>query len=117
MNRREFLRNSGALIVAFSSADVPGLLGQGRFDGPGTPQLDSWVAIAPDGSVTAYTGKVELGHGLLTAQTQLVAGLSVPFHLIQATRRLSRPRTTSGSQSHPVRFQRSARDVRTARGR
>ena len=37
-----------------------------------------WLAIitrlgVSDGSVTAYTGKCELGHGLYTAQTQLVA--------------------------------------------
>jgi CO/xanthine dehydrogenase Mo-binding subunit len=113
MNRREFLRNSGALIVAFSSADVPALLGQGRFDGPGTPQLDSWVAIAADGSVTAYTGKVELGHGLLTAQTQLVAEeLSVPFSrvtLVQGDTAVSPDQgTTSGSQSHPVNFNEGA---------
>ena len=43
-------------------------------------QLDSWIAIAADGSVTAYTGKCELGQGMLTAQTQLVAEeLSVPL--------------------------------------
>ena len=64
MKRRDFLKSSGALIVAFSSAGVADVFGQGRFDGPGTPQLDAWLAIAGDGSVTAYTGKVELGHGL-----------------------------------------------------
>ena len=43
-------------------------------------QLDSWIAIAADGSVTAYTGKGELGQGISTAQTQLVAEeLCVPF--------------------------------------
>jgi CO/xanthine dehydrogenase Mo-binding subunit len=111
MNRRDFLKNSGALVVAFSSAvrlrDF--VSAQGRFDGPGTPQLDSWVAIASDGSVTAYTGKVELGHGLYTAQTQLVAEeLSVPLsrvRLIQGDTAVSPDQgTTSGSQSHPVNF-------------
>ena len=43
-------------------------------------QLDSWIAIAADGTVTAYTGKCELGQGMLTAQMQLVAEeLSVPI--------------------------------------
>ena len=82
MNRRDFLKSSGALVVTFSSvgslSDVT--FAQGRFDGAGAPQLDSWIAIASDGGVTAYTGKVELGHGLYTAQTQLVAEeLSVPL--------------------------------------
>ena len=37
------------------------------------PQLDAWVRIAPDGSVTVMTGRVELGQGMLTAMRQ-VAG-------------------------------------------
>jgi CO/xanthine dehydrogenase Mo-binding subunit len=111
MKRRDFLKSSGALIVAFSSVEsVRDLVfAQGRFDGPGTPQLDSWVAIAADGGVTAYTGKVELGHGLYTAQAQLVAEeLAVPLvrvRLIQGDTAVSPDQgTTSGSQSHPVNF-------------
>src|SRR5204863_5218943 len=77
--------------------------------GPGTPQLDSWVAVGADGNVTAYTGKVELGHGLYTSQTQLVAEeLCVPLvrvKLIQGDTALAPDQgTTSGSQSHPVNF-------------
>ena len=73
MNRRDFLRSSGFLVVSFSMRDVAFAQAPqpGRFDGPGTPQLDSWLAIDASGHVTAYTGKVELGHGLLTSQTQL----------------------------------------------
>jgi nicotinate dehydrogenase subunit B len=114
MKRRDFLKSSGALMVAFSSsAGVAEMFGQGRFDGPGTPQLDAWLAIAGDGSVTAYTGKVELGHGLYTAQTQLVAEeLSVPLSrvkLIQGDTAVSPDQgTTSGSQSHPVNFNEGA---------
>jgi len=37
------------------------------------PQLDAWVRIAPDGTVTVMTGRVELGQGMLTAMRQ-VAG-------------------------------------------
>jgi CO/xanthine dehydrogenase Mo-binding subunit len=116
MNRRDFLKSSGgALVVAFSSAGSLRELAfaQGRFDGPGTPQLDSWIAVAADGGVTAYTGKVELGHGLYTAQTQLVAEeLSVPLSrvkLIQGDTAVSPDQgTTSGSQSHPVNFNATA---------
>jgi nicotinate dehydrogenase subunit B len=115
MNRRDFLKRSGALVVSFSSVGVlrEVAFGQGRFDGPGTPQLDSWIAVAADGSVTAYTGKVELGHGLFTAQTQLVAEeLSVPLSrvkLIQGDTAVSPDQgTTSGSQSHPVNFNQGA---------
>ncbi len=114
MNRRDFLKSSGGLVVAFSSvAGVDDLFAQGpqpgRFDGPGTPQLDAWIAIGADGQVTAYTGKVELGHGLYTSQTQLVAEeLCVSLdrvHLIQGDTGVTPDQgTTSGSQSHPVNF-------------
>ena len=54
--------------------------------GPGAPpagQVDSWIAIGADGSVTAYTGKEELGQGIVTAQIQLVAEeLCVPFERV-----------------------------------
>jgi CO/xanthine dehydrogenase Mo-binding subunit len=114
MNRRDFLKSSGALVVSFSSiSNATELFAQGpqpgRFDGPGTPQLDSWIAIGADGNVTAYTGKVELGHGLYTSQTQLIAEeLCVPLarvKLIQGDTGVAPDQgTTSGSQSHPVNF-------------
>src|SRR5262245_51420693 len=37
------------------------------------PQLDAWVRIAPDGSVTVMTGRVEIGQGLLTVMRQVAA--------------------------------------------
>jgi CO/xanthine dehydrogenase Mo-binding subunit len=37
------------------------------------PQLDAWVRIAPDGSVTVLTGRVELGQGILTVMRQVAA--------------------------------------------
>jgi len=119
LSRREFVKRSGALIVAFSGARLAGDLGivpggvaaQG-INGPGSPQLDSWIAIDADGRVTAYTGKCELGHGLLTAQTQLVAEeLSVPIdrvRLIQCDTSITPDQgTTSGAQSHPTNFNQS----------
>jgi nicotinate dehydrogenase subunit B len=37
------------------------------------PTLDQWVAFAAPGKVTLYTGKVEIGQGVLTAMVQLAA--------------------------------------------
>jgi len=114
-SRRDFLKTSGALIVGFSSAaafERTGLA-QGQF---GTrmshvdpSKLDSWIAIAADGTVTAYTGKCELGQGIFTVQTQLVAEeLSVPIsrvRLIQCDTAVTPDQgTTSGSQSTPTNF-------------
>ena len=37
------------------------------------PNLGGWLRINADGSVTVFTGKVELGQGILTALSQIVA--------------------------------------------
>src|SRR5580704_11574938 len=110
-SRRDFLKTSGAIIVGFS-ASTSLLHAQGGGPSPGSPslnQVDSWIAIAADGGVTAYSGKEELGQGISTAQTQLVAEeLCVPFHrvkLIYSDTALTPDQgITSGSQSHPTNF-------------
>ena len=115
LSRRGFLASSGALIVGFSAASAfePWLSAQGPFDTRiqqiDPRQLDAWLAIAADGSVTAYTGKCELGQGIFTAQLQLVAEeLSVPMRrirLVQCDTSMTPDQgTTSGSQSTPVNF-------------
>jgi nicotinate dehydrogenase subunit B len=113
-SRRDFLKTSGALIVTFSAGSWRA---QAQFGGPvpGSPaigQLDSWIAIAADGSVTAYSGKEELGQGISTAQQQLVAEeLSVPFDRVKLiycdTAMTPDQAYTAGSQSHPANFNRS----------
>src|SRR6059058_2684523 len=111
INRRTFLKAGGALIVSFSLA--PESLFSQRLDGASSNQIDGWLSINSDGSVTAFTGKCELGHGLYTAQTQLIAEeLSVSFNrvkLIQCDTALTPDQgTTSGAQSHPTNFNQGA---------
>jgi nicotinate dehydrogenase subunit B len=116
-SRRDFLKQSGALIVGFSVFGLGagletayGQIVQGVSPGAPPPnQLDSWVAISADGSITAYTGKEELGQGIVTAQTQLVAEeLCVPFERVNLiycdTAFTPDQGYTSGSQSHPTNF-------------
>lgn len=38
-----------------------------------TPDLDAWLRIETDGTVTVFTGKVEIGQGIKTAVAQLAA--------------------------------------------
>jgi len=74
-DRREFLKGSGALIVSFSFAPASAFAAAG---GHAVEELDSWLAIRPR-QRDAYTGKCEIGQGLFTAQTQLIAEeLAVP---------------------------------------
>jgi CO/xanthine dehydrogenase Mo-binding subunit len=106
MNRRAFLKGSGALIVGFAAGGVPSVRAQPR---RGASDVDSWIVVGSDGQVTAYTGKCELGQGMETAQLQLVAEeLSVPLsrvRLVMCDTSITPDQgTTSGSQSHPTNF-------------
>ena len=114
-SRREFLEHLGVLIVGFSGRGrgAVAALAQGPFDTRAShvdpARLDSWIAVAADGSVTAYTGKCELGQGMLTAQTQVVAEeLCVPVERVRLvmcdTDVCPDQGTTSGSQSTPTNF-------------
>jgi CO/xanthine dehydrogenase Mo-binding subunit len=78
-SRREFLQAAGALIVA---ATTPGHVGivmaQTGSAVPSRPplvpgELDSWIAVLPDGRVTAFFGKMDMGHSLEVAIAQIVA--------------------------------------------
>src|SRR5512146_1484944 len=74
------------------------------FWGKLTTRLDDWLHIEPDGTVTAFSGKVELGTGVRTALAQIVAEeLDVPFervHMIMGdTARTPDAGYTAGSMS------------------
>lgn len=114
VSRREFLRASGMLVVGFSATvGASSALAQGPFDTHPShvdPEaVDSWLAIAEDGTVTVYTGKCELGQGMQTAQAQLVAEeLGVGIERVRVvmcdTDVAPDQGTTSGSQSTPTNF-------------
>jgi nicotinate dehydrogenase subunit B len=114
-SRRGFLKKGGALVVSFgASSFLAGPIGaQGPFDTHPShidpKQLDSWLVVGADGTITAYTGKCDFGQGMSTAQTQLVAEeLCVPasrVKLIQCDTAVTPDQgTTSGSQSTPTNF-------------
>src|SRR5882672_925613 len=77
LSRREFLKASGALVI---SAGGPAFIGEALaqtaagIKPPLVPtELDSWVAILPDGHVTAFFGKMDMGQSLDIAIAQIVA--------------------------------------------
>ena len=77
ISRRNLLKGTGVLVVSFSFfGPLSRALAQGdglSVDGMDPTVLDSWMAIAKDGTVTVFTGKVELGTGVVTALAQVVA--------------------------------------------
>ncbi len=65
------------------SNDRPGSVRREAKWGEVSSWLDDWLAIEPDGSVTAFSGKVELGTGVRTALAQIVAEeLDLPLERI-----------------------------------
>src|SRR5689334_3063091 len=85
--RRSILLGSGALVVSIGAAislDTVLAVREAYAQGakpPLTPdQLSSYIAVNADGSVAAYFGKMDMGHGLHVAIAQIVAEeLDVPF--------------------------------------
>ncbi len=82
LSRRDVLGAAGALVVSFSLAGRAGAAEQGGTPAavaplPGSlkqaPLLDAWIRVGPDGAVTVFTGKAELGQGLKTALIQIAA--------------------------------------------
>jgi nicotinate dehydrogenase subunit B len=81
VSRRSVLKASGLLVVAFSLAPRFTFSSASGAAKPVAPDLvDSYLAIGADGRITVYSGKVDLGTGLYTALTQIVAEeLDVPL--------------------------------------
>ena len=91
VSRLNFLKASGALVIAFSlplelRPGAAHAAAKGPFATVNPSQIDAWLAIAHDGSVTIFMGKVELGMGATTGLAQIVAEeLDVPLsrvHLV-----------------------------------
>ena len=78
LTRRTFVATGCALIVSFAmSRSALAQAAQQPVKLPGsldkTPYLDSWIGIDGNGAVTVFTGKAELGQGIMTALIQCAA--------------------------------------------
>jgi CO/xanthine dehydrogenase Mo-binding subunit len=84
-HRRNFLKGTGALIVSFSLPTIKAARAQGAsaVKTVSPDEVDGFIRIAADGKVTLYSGKVDLGTGVRTAMTQIVAEeLDVPLSAV-----------------------------------
>ena len=78
ISRRQFLARlgKGTLAIGFSFAPIPHKLLVGDAQAAGTESdltIDSWLTIDQQGTITIFSGKVELGTGVQTAMMQIVA--------------------------------------------
>ena len=75
LSRRAFLGVGGTLVVGFVTRDAIAQHAPTKLPGSlaSEPHLSGWVRIAPDGAVTVFTGKAELGQGIRTALLQVAA--------------------------------------------
>lgn len=81
INRRAMLQASGGLVVTFTLPCLwAGAQATAQTKSVSIDRVDAFLAVSPDGKVTVYSGKVDLGTGVRTALTQIVAEeLDVPI--------------------------------------
>jgi len=77
MDRREFVKLLGGGIVVLVNVPMTSVL-DGRElaarQGRGYPEdINAYLHIAEDGAVTLYSGKIEMGQGVMTSLTQMAA--------------------------------------------
>jgi nicotinate dehydrogenase subunit B len=107
LTRRHFAAAVGGIVLSFSlgprfvaaeqPSKLPGSLDTNRM-------LDAWIRINSDGDATVFTGKVELGQGVVTALAQIAAEeLDLPLARVSMiaadTGRTPNEGQTAGSQS------------------
>ena len=88
LSRRKFLKQSGVIVATFSLAGPAAIAQQTGVSLPGSlstnRMLDGWIRFDSNGKVTIFTGKCEIGQGILTALAQIAADeLDVAYERIE----------------------------------
>ena len=120
--RRSVLLGGGALVVSVGAAvsldtlvSIQQAFAQGAKP-PLTPdQLSSYIAVNADGSVAAYFGKMDMGHGLHVAIGQIVAEeLDVPFKAVKVIMGDTATSVNQGGASGSTGIQEGGKQMRMA---
>jgi nicotinate dehydrogenase subunit B len=87
LSRRSFTQGLGIVVATFAWT-ARSAIGQASanlsFSLRNNRKLEGWIRIEPDNSVVVFTGKAELGQGILTALAQIAAEeLDVAFDKIR----------------------------------
>jgi isoquinoline 1-oxidoreductase len=73
LSRRRFIRLVGGGIIVLFNADLSDLLGQETRTRGYPTDFNAYLRIAGDGRVTVYSGKIEMGQGVVTSLAQMAA--------------------------------------------
>ncbi|HZP76762.1 MAG TPA: molybdopterin cofactor-binding domain-containing protein [Pseudolabrys sp.] len=121
-SRRSVLLGGGALVVSVGAAmtvenliSIETAYAQGAKP-PLTPdQLSSYIAVNADGSISAYFGKMDMGHGLTVAIGQIVAEeLDVPFNRVKVVLADTATSVNQGGASGSTGIQLGGKQMRMA---
>ena len=115
VTRRVFLQSASALAIcvsvprlAFSQGALPRSL-------ESNPNLDTWLRINADATVSIWTGKAELGQGIRTALAQIAAEeLDVAFERIRIEAVDTARSPSEGRTTGSVSIERSGAAIRMA---
>ena len=74
LDRRKFLELFGSGVFIFFSTEDSDLLGQAQRRAREYPQdFNAYLRIGEDGHVTCFTGKIEMGQGIIAALAQILS--------------------------------------------
>jgi nicotinate dehydrogenase subunit B len=90
-SRRSVMKGSGALVVSLGMPmgmstllAINSALAQDARPPLSGEQLSTYIAVNADGTVTGFFGKMDMGHGIITAISQMIAEeLDVPFSAVK----------------------------------
>ena len=120
--RRSVLLGGGALVVSVGGAvslntlvSIQDAFAQGAKPALTPDQLSSYVAVNADGTVSAFFGKMDMGHGLHVAIGQIVAEeLDVPFKSVKVSMGDTANSVNQGGASGSTGIQMGGKQMRMA---
>ncbi len=74
LDRREFLKRvGGGVVVLFTTVPRFSNANAAPSQSPAEPAFNAYLRIGEDGRVTCFTGKIEMGQGIVTSLPQMLA--------------------------------------------
>jgi CO/xanthine dehydrogenase Mo-binding subunit len=122
LTRRSMLKSVGALVVSVGMPisletvlSIKAAAAQGAKPPLVPSELDSYIAIDADGTVSAFFGKMDMGQGLFTAIGQIVAEeLDVPFKQVKVIMGDTATSVNQGGASGSTGIQNGGKQMRAA---